>query len=276
MMKALGIGCGVLVLLSALCIFAGYYLLESAFNPKLEPNVYGTGRVLDARTRQPLAGARVASRQYAEYGYQTVDDTRTDGSGAFRVGFHDSTSGGTLLVEPQGHAESSLESPTFPVDVLTDPLPDDHARVRSGCISVSEWNQAYADSFRLPPGDSHANLHVRPDSSGETPDLVLTWPVGADSSLRCDAAGAGAVRFDPAASFPRGADPFAVTCTAPSSGMGRTASVPHSASGILFLRTADGARYAKILVTRGRPDRIWYNPSGGTGLCSTKRDCDDE
>ena len=270
-MKALGIAFGIIVLLFALGMLAFYWMFDAMFDPKLEPTLYVTGRVLDARTRRPLAGVRVASRQEAEYGIQTVDDTRTDRNGAFRIGFYDSTDG-IFHIESVDHAVSVLESPMFPVDVLTDPLPEDHASVRSGCISVSSWNKPYSDRFRLPLGENHDRLHVRPDSSAETPDLVLTWPVGADSAMRCD----GSVRFDPAASFPRGADMFAVTCTVPTSGFGPTALVPHHASGILFLRTADGARYAKILVSRGRPDRIWYNPSGGTGLCSSRRGCDGE
>jgi hypothetical protein len=260
----------VIILFCAILMF----LFNAMFDDRLQPTHDVTGRVLDSRTGRPLPGVRVASEEEGEYGIQVVDHGKTDRRGAFRIGFHDST-GGTLRVEPSDHAQALVEQPRSPVDVLTDPLPRDHSSVRSGCIATkkSEYGKI-SNRFRLPLGESHAHFRVEPDSSALAPDLALTWPVGRDSSLRFDAFAQGGVRFDDAASFPRGADLFAVTCEVPATGFETSVLLARGANGMLFLRTADGARYAKIRVTHGLPYRIWYNPSGGTGLCSGSQACD--
>lgn len=214
-----------------------------------------TGRVRDARSFAPLAGAAVEARGLTDSGL--LASALTDRDGRFKIEAEHSA----IEVHAPGYATAVVYPFAFTKEVLVDPLPADHEEVRTGSLRATDRGR-----FVFPRGaNGPVPLDVPPPADADLEILSDT------AGVRFRAFGSGGVSFLPATDFPEHTDLSAVTCQAPSAGYLGSITLNPSAPGVLFVRTADGNRYAKIWF--GGPGAawgVWYNPTGGRGLCGDR------
>ena len=282
------IGRGGLGLAVFFVLWVGFMIIGFCF-PQWTRSVL-RGKVIESGTGKPVEYAKIWTFSGGVWSESLTDSTHANWNGLFLL-VRRGMGATSLHARATGYAPFDLD--TYDKGTITirlAKLAPDHAAVRRRYLYVRANKGGVWQSCLLsdraseidsigPPG---VDVEAR---SAATRDFSILLRESPDPAIKIRCWGKGGIVLADSSSDEYGEDQFvSLECVAPDTGYVQSLVIrPGDGWQTCFLRSADGAHFARIALMMGthqwmeRPGelkrvmmQLWYNESGGRGVCSEK------